>query len=68
MDSKIFLRKYRVAAEEIAAVGEPGTSPRAYEGEEIDSGKTVVVEVVPAGSLKTPAAKSSKPKRRRPGN
>jgi serine/threonine-protein kinase len=55
MDSKIFLRKYRVAAEEIAAVGEPGTSPRAYEGEEIDSGKTVVVEVVPAGSLKTPA-------------
>jgi serine/threonine-protein kinase len=55
MDSKIFLRKYRVAAEEIAAVGEPGASPRAYEGEEIDSGKTVVVEVVPAGSLKTPA-------------
>jgi len=55
MDSKIFLRKYRVAAEEITAVGAPGSSPRAYEGEEIDSGKTVVVEVVPAGSLKTPA-------------
>jgi serine/threonine-protein kinase len=55
MDSKIFLRKYRVAAEEIAAVGEPGSSPRAYEGEEIDSGKAVVVEVVPAGSLKTAA-------------
>lgn len=55
MDSKIFLRKYRVAAEEIAAVGEPGSSPRAYEGEEIESGKTVVVEVVPAGSLKTSA-------------
>ena len=55
MDSKIFLRKYRVAAEEMEAVGEPGDSPRAYEGEEIDSGKTVVVEVVPAGSLKTAA-------------
>ena len=55
MDSKIFLRKYRVAAEEIAAVGKPGTTPRAYEGEEIDSGKTVVVEVLPADFLKTPA-------------
>jgi serine/threonine protein kinase len=55
MDSKIFLRKYRVAAEEIAAVGEPGERPWAYEGEEIDSGKTVIVEVVPAGSLKTAA-------------
>jgi serine/threonine-protein kinase len=55
MDSKIFLHKYRVAAEEIAAAGEPGASPRAYEAEEIDSGKTVVVEVVPAGSLTTPA-------------
>jgi serine/threonine protein kinase len=55
MDSKIFLRKYRIAAEEIAAVGEPGASPRTYEGEEIDSGKTVVVEVVPAGSLKMAA-------------
>jgi serine/threonine-protein kinase len=55
MDSKIFLRKYRVAAEEIATVGKPGSSPRAYEGEEIESGKTVMVEVIPAGSLKTPA-------------
>jgi serine/threonine protein kinase len=55
MDSKIFLRKYRVAAEEMEAVGEPSDKPRAYEGEEIDSGKTVVVEVVPAGSLKTAA-------------
>jgi eukaryotic-like serine/threonine-protein kinase len=55
MDSKIFLGKYRVAAEEIAAVGEPGDSPLAYEGEEIDSGKKVVVEVVPAGSLKAAA-------------
>jgi len=55
MDSKIFLRKYRVAAEEMEAVGEPVERPRAYEGEEIDSGKTVMVEVVPTGSLKTTA-------------
>ncbi|HEX7518238.1 MAG TPA: protein kinase [Chthoniobacterales bacterium] len=55
MDSKIFLRKYRVSAEEVEAVGEPSDSPRTYEGEEIDSGRTVVVEVVPAGSLKMAA-------------
>ncbi len=52
MDSKIFLGKYRVSAEEIGAVGELTDSPRAYEGEEIDSGKKVVVETVPARSLK----------------
>ena len=52
MDSKIFLGKYRVAAEEIEAVGELAASPLAYEAEEIDSGKKMVVEVVPAGSLK----------------
>jgi serine/threonine-protein kinase len=52
MDSKIFLAKYRVAAEEIEEVGEIAESPLAYEGEEIDSGKKVIVEVVPAGSLK----------------
>ena len=52
MDSKIFLGKYRVAAEEIDAVGELCDSPRSYEGEEIDSGKKVVVEAVPAASLK----------------
>jgi serine/threonine-protein kinase len=52
MDSKIFLGKYRVAAEEIEAVGEPGDSPLAYEGEEIESGKRVVVEAIPAASLK----------------
>ena len=39
MDSKIFLGKYRVSAEEIGAVGEPGNSPLSYGGEEIDSGK-----------------------------
>ena len=52
MDSKIFLRKYRVSAEEIEAVGEPSDGPLAYEGEEIDSGKKMVVEVVPVASLK----------------
>jgi len=53
MDSKIFLGKYRVTAEEMEAVGEIADSPLAYEAEEIDSGKKVVVEIVPAGSLKT---------------
>jgi serine/threonine-protein kinase len=52
MDSKIFLRKYRVSAEEIEAVGEPSDGPVAYEGEEIDSGKKMVVEVVLVASLK----------------
>jgi serine/threonine-protein kinase len=52
MDSKIFLAKYRVSAEEIGKVGESTDSPLAYEGEEIESGKKVIVEVVPAGSLK----------------
>jgi serine/threonine protein kinase len=47
MDSKIFLRKYRVSAEEIEAVGESTDTALAYEGEEIESGKKVVVEVVP---------------------
>lgn len=55
MDSKIFLGKYRVAAEEMGAVGEIADSSLAYEAEEIDSGKKVVVEIVPAGSLKTAA-------------
>lgn len=52
MDSKIFLAKYRVSAEEIAEVGESSNSPLAFEGEEIESGKKVIVEVVPVGSLK----------------
>ena len=52
MDSKVFLGKYRVSAEEIGTVGEPGDSPLAYDGEEIDSGKKMVVEVVPAAALK----------------
>ena len=52
MDNKIFLGKYRISAAEISAVGELSDSPAAYEGEEIDSGKKVVVEVVPAAALK----------------
>ena len=51
MDSKIFLGKYRVAPEEIEAVGEVADRSLAYEGQEIDSGRKVVVEVVPAASL-----------------
>ncbi|HWM26542.1 MAG TPA: protein kinase [Chthoniobacterales bacterium] len=51
MDNNIFLGKYRISAEEIAAVGELADSPLAYEGEEIDSGKKVVVEVIPAAPL-----------------
>ena len=33
-------------------MGEPGDGPVSYEGEEIDSGKKMVVEVVPAAALK----------------
>jgi eukaryotic-like serine/threonine-protein kinase len=55
MDSKIFLGKYRAPAAEMEAVGEIADSSVAYEAEEIDSGKKVVVEVVPAGSLKAAA-------------
>ena len=55
MDSKIFLGKYRVAAEEMKAVGDIADSPSAYEAEEIDSGKKVIVEVVPAASVKAAA-------------
>jgi eukaryotic-like serine/threonine-protein kinase len=52
MDTKIFLGKYRVAADEIGAVGELTDSPLAYEGEEIASVKKVRVETVPAATLK----------------
>lgn len=52
MDNKIFLGKYRISAGEIATVGELTDNPLAYEGEEIDSGKKVVVEVVPGAGLK----------------
>jgi eukaryotic-like serine/threonine-protein kinase len=52
MENKIFLGKYRVSAEEIGSAVESADSAIACEGEEIDSGKKVVVEVVPAGSLK----------------
>src|SRR5437870_9421332 len=52
MDNKIFLGKYRVSGEEIEAVGESPGSSLAYEAQEMDSGKKVVVELVPAGSLK----------------
>lgn len=62
MEHKIFLGKYRVAADEMAlAAAEPGgdilvaDAPKnavVYRGEEIDSGRDVSVEVIPADSLK----------------
>jgi hypothetical protein len=52
MEHKIFLGKYRVSAQEVEATGELRDTPLAYEGEEIDTGKKVIAEVVPAGSLK----------------
>ena len=55
MDSKIFLGKYRVAPEKIEAVGQPADSVLTYAAQEIDSGKKVVVEVVPATSLNAAA-------------
>jgi len=48
----IFLGKYRIPAQEISAVGELADTPLAYEGEEIESGKKVVVEVIPGAALK----------------
>src|SRR4051794_31466965 len=65
MGHKIFLGKYRVAPDEIAlAAAEPSTvavavaateqlaTARIYRGEEIDSGRTVTIEVIPAGAFK----------------
>ena len=63
MEHKIFLGKYRVAQDEIAlGAVEPSTvavaatdqvaPARIYRGEEIDSGQTVTIEVIPAGAFK----------------
>src|ERR1043165_10233008 len=63
MEHKIFLGKYRVAQDEIGlAAAEPTAvavtateqlaTARIYRGEEIDSGRTVTVEVIPAGAFK----------------
>jgi eukaryotic-like serine/threonine-protein kinase len=52
MENKIFLGKYRVVAAEIELEGESRDAPLAYEGEEIDSGRKVIVELIPAASLK----------------
>src|SRR5438477_10675368 len=51
--SKIFLGRYRVAAEQIGAIGEPSNRPTNYDGEEIDSGKKVRLELIPT-TLLTP--------------
>ncbi len=61
MERKIFLGKYRVAPMEMAlgavpasdtAVSEHVITPRVYRGEEIDSGRDVSVEVIPATVFK----------------
>jgi serine/threonine protein kinase len=64
MENKVFLGKYRVAADEIAQVtAEPATvamsdagqqvaSARLYRGVEIDSGQEVNLEVVPSAGFK----------------
>jgi serine/threonine protein kinase len=69
MEHKIFIAKYRVAADEIAlAAAEPPSSVSAalvtepvtsaathiYRGVEIDSGRDVSVEVIPAAGFKAP--------------
>ena len=63
MEHKIFLGKYRVAADEIAlsgaepaggvAVTEQTQTAVNYRGEEIESGRDVALEVIPAGPYKT---------------
>jgi serine/threonine-protein kinase len=64
MEHKIFLGKYRVTPAEVAlGAAEPSTvavtateqlaTARIYRGEEIDSGRTVTVEVIPAGAFKS---------------
>src|SRR5437763_2535765 len=70
MEYKIFLSKYRVAADEIAIASaepsstdgtalatEPQTATRVYRGVEIDSGREVNVEVIPALGFKNAARK-----------
>jgi serine/threonine-protein kinase len=62
MEHKIFLGKYRVAADEIAlsgaeplggvAVAEQPTTTVVYRGEKIESGRDVSLEVIPAGAFK----------------
>jgi eukaryotic-like serine/threonine-protein kinase len=63
MEHKIFLGKYRVAADEIAQVtaepasvsvasAEQATTARIYRGVEIDTGREVNLEVIPVGGFK----------------
>jgi serine/threonine-protein kinase len=64
MEHKIFLGKYRVAADEMALAApesasgllvaeQHATAIAVYRGEEIDSGQDVAVEVIPAVSFKS---------------
>lgn len=64
MEHKIFLGKYRVAADELAlaaidpaatpatAVVAESITPRLYRGVDIDSGRDVAIEVIPANAFK----------------
>ena len=64
MEHKIFLGKYRVAQDEmalaavepasvsVAVAPEQATTARIYHGEEIDSGKDVTIEAIPAAGFK----------------
>ena len=63
MEHKIFLGKYRVAQDEMGLAAAESTtvavtateqiaSARIYRGEDIESGRTVTMEVIPAGSFK----------------
>ncbi|HYJ05116.1 MAG TPA: protein kinase [Chthoniobacterales bacterium] len=63
MEHKIFLGKYRVAADEMALSGPEPVGQTAgaeqhqtaivYRGDEIESGRDVAIEVIPAASYKT---------------
>ena len=52
-ENKIFLGKYRVVAEQSPTPPEVGGSSFVYKAVEIDSGREVLVEMIPASSLKT---------------
>jgi serine/threonine protein kinase len=63
MEHKVFLTKYRVAADEIALSGpepigdapviEQSATALVYRGEEIESGRDVAIEVIPAASFES---------------
>ena len=70
MEHKIFLGKYRVAADEIAlsgaepagsvAVTEQHQTAVTYRGDEIESGRDVAIEVIPGRSLQDRRARRAR--------